>query len=497
MPERFARIKNWMALEKRDSVLYTDDGQTWHVSPGAVQPTRTWAQWEPTVWELADGTVMMFARNNDLRGRPEGGVRPAEMLLWSKSADGGATWTPHEYVPLETVCSRMHVLPAGGDRFVMVHNDWPADVFARDRLNLALFFNRGSGINFVAGPGLTASEPFVMYPMMWPRDNALLISYSQGNLPRSIKVIHVSPLPDPTRYYLFPRSNLPPSPAPERVGDAVRFQGSQRIATRAAVQPGEECFSLGAWLKPEGGGVLLDSRSSKPRGGIVLALGGGEGGYVPFLNLATKEGNLTPALRLPRNEWSYLGLTVDNRAGWAEFHVNGQVERVAFTGPAPSPLAGGPAHIGFKRPPTSQLSGLCAELRFLALYPSCRFTVEQHNGLHNAFASSLHQPLRQPATASDAKPVLWLDPADFAAFERDFALPEDAGGPAEVVTADGRSCLRFSGEASAGVDLDENLRERGDRVEFIFRFRLEAGDPHVLCTVGDANHPARLVARSG
>jgi len=47
------------------------------------------------------------------------------------------------------------------------------------------------------------------------------------------------------------------------------------------------------------------------------------------------------------------------------------------------------------------------------------------------------------------------------------------------------------------VDLDENLRERGDRVEFAFRFRLEAGDPHVLCTVGDANHPARLVARSG
>lgn len=497
LPERFARVKNWLALEKRDSVLYTDDGQTWHVSPGAVQPTRTWAQWEPTVWELSDGTVMMFARNNDFRGRPEAGTRPAEMLLRSKSADRGVTWTPHEYVPLETVCSRMHVLPAGGDRFMMVHNDWPAEVFVRDRLNLALFFNRGCGINFVAGPGLTDHEPFVMYPMMWLRDNSVAISYSQGNTPRSIKVVHVSPLPDPKRYYLFPRSNLPPSPVPLRVGDAYRFQGGQRIATRAAVQPGEDGFSLGAWVKPEGGGVLLETRSSKPRGGIILALGGGEGGYLPFIHLGTKEGNITPALRLPRNEWSYLGLTADNRAGWAEFHVNGQVERVVFTAPAPFPLAGGTAHIGFKRPPASQLSGLCGELRSLALFPSCRFSAEQHNWLHNALAPSFSRPLRQPDTAPDAKPVLSLDPADSAAFERDFVLPEDAVGPAEVVTVEGCQCLRISGEASAGVDLDENLRERGDRVEFAFRFRLERGDSHILCTVGDAHQPARLIARSG
>jgi hypothetical protein len=52
------------------------------------------------------------------------------MLLWSKSRDDGETWTPHEFVPLETVASRMHVIPAGGDRFMMVHNGLLARVYS-------------------------------------------------------------------------------------------------------------------------------------------------------------------------------------------------------------------------------------------------------------------------------------------------------------------------------------------------------------------------------
>jgi hypothetical protein len=40
------------AGQKRNTVIYTDDGgETWHISPGTFQPTKTWAQWEPTVWE--------------------------------------------------------------------------------------------------------------------------------------------------------------------------------------------------------------------------------------------------------------------------------------------------------------------------------------------------------------------------------------------------------------------------------------------------------------
>jgi len=391
----------------------------------------------------------------------------------------------------------MHVLPCGGDRFAMVHNDWPADRFVADRQNIALFFTRGAGLDFVAGPGLTGHEPLVAYPQMWIHDGNMLVSYSQGSQPRSIKVAHVSPLPDPDRYYLFPRTNLPPPSAPERVGDAYQFFGHQHIATRGVIDPGEEAFSIGALVWPRGGGVLLDTRRSNPNGGFVCGLRGGEQWLRPFIYLATPEHNITPSLELMPGKWNYVGFTVDNRAGVVIFHVNGESERVPFTAPAGQPLRGTTGHIGAKRLEGSRLTGLTGELRGLALYPSTAFGAEQHNWLHNAFAEALGRPTLTPATRPKVEPALWLDPADEQAFGRDFALPEDTPGGVEVVEVEGRKALRFAGEASAGIDLDENDRQRGDRVEFAFRFRIETGDEHVLCTIGDANEPARLVARSG
>ena len=490
--------KSWWATEKRDSVLYTDDsGDTWQVSPGAVQPGRTWAQWEPTVWEQSDGAVMMFSRNNDFRGRTEDGPRPSEMLLWSKSADGGETWTPHEYVPLETVASRMHVLPAGGVRFMMVHNDWPAGRFVSDRNNLALFFIRGDGINFVAGPGVTGREPVVAYPQMWVRDDSVLISYSQGSSPRSIKVVHVSPLPDPERYYLFPRDNLLPSVVPRRVGDSYSFGGMQHIATREVVEPGDKAFSAGVWVRPRESGVILDTRdANQPRGFAWGLMNSAKGSLQPFLFLGTPKRNMTPSFELQYGVWTYVGLTVDMQSGTATFYVDGKADRVDFDASKSYALQGTTGRIGAKRFESSQLIGLGGELRVLAIYPSTLFGAEEHDWLYNAFAEELGQPIRSPARAPEVEPVLWLDPADDASFGDNFALPENQSGGIEVVTIDGSQALRFSGEASAGVDLDENDRDRGDRIKIGFRFKIESGDGQVLCTVGDANQPARVVVRS-
>ncbi len=490
-------VKSWWAMEKRDSVLYSDDaGKTWLVSAGAVQPKRTWAQWEPTVWELPDGAVMMFSRNNDFRGRSEEGPRPAEMLLWSVSRDGGVTWTPHEYVPLETVASRMHVLPAGGDRHMMVHNDWPADRFVSDRLNLALFFTRGTGFDFVAGPGLTGVEPVVCYPQMDIRDNAVVISYSQGLHYRSIRLVRVSPLPAPDRYYLFPRSNVPPSPRPARENDAFCFNTSQHIATREIVDAGADGFSAGVWIRPDRGGVILDTRSATSRAGFVLALsGGGERGFVPFVFLGTPERNIFSSLRVALARWNYLGVTVDGTQGVVTFCVNGRTDQARFTKP-PMPFRGVTGHIGAKRFAESHVEGLTGQIRAMALYRSALFTPEQHNWLNNAFAEKVGLPRREPAVAPDQEPALWFDPAD-AAFERHFALPDDEQPGAETTAVEGGPALRLKGDASAGVDLDANDRARGDTVRIRFRFRIESGDEHILCTTGDANEPARLVARKG
>lgn len=490
--------KSWWGTEKRDSVLITDDGgATWSVSQGAVQPGRTWAQWEPTVWEQADGTVRMFSRNNDNRPPWEGGPRPSQMLLESHSTDGGRTWTPHEAVRLETVASRMHVVSAGGDRALMVHNDWPAGVFVSDRENLALFFTRGSGRNFVAGPGISEGQPVVCYPQMWLRDSAVWVSYSQGLHTRSIRCVRVSPLPDPSRYYLFPRTYWTANPAPVRVGDALRFDGRQRLLTREPVTLGKRGFTLCARLRAQEAGVLLDTRAPRGRSGFVIALTPGEqGGLRPFGFVDSPERNVVPSLGFGTGEWVYVAVSVDLQAGLMTFRVDGRTEQVRFSADKAAPIDGTTGSIGDRRNPTSALRGLTGELRGMALYPAPSLSAAEH--------AWIAQKLGGPGAWSEATPtapampsVLWLDSADDAATKRSF-VTETASGPVlQSEQLDGEAVLRLGAGASAGVDVDENCRDRGDQVELMLRFRPGSAEEAVLCTVGDAESPARVVCRQG
>lgn len=477
-------VKSWHGLEKRSSVLYSDDlGETWGVSPGAVQPGRSWAQWEPTVWELRDGSVMMFARNS------AGGKRPQDALLQSMSTDAGATWTPHRRVPLCTAISRMHVAKGAGNRFVMAHNDWPSCPLMGRRYNLALFFGRGAGVNFVAGPGYSGIEPVVAYPCLCIHGDRAVVSYSAGHPPRAIKVAHISPLPSPDRYYLFPRTNIRPPAAPIDVGTFLRFAGHHYLVSRRPLSPNEDGFSAGAWVMSTGM-TLLDTRRADPAGGFVWGMKGTR----PFLCMFTPEHEMSPSLRLQWHEWQYFGLTVDNREGEVTFYVGDRSETLRFT--APAPLLGASAHVGAKSLPASRLRGLDGVLRSLAMYPSVLLDRAEHNWLRNQFAASIGQPLASPSRKPSVAPALWLDPSDPMALSRDFRLPPTVPRGVEVSTANGEEVLRFTGECSAGLDLDETHRGRDDRVELTFRFGVEAGDRHVLCTVGDADAPARVVATS-
>ena len=197
-------------------------------------------------------------------------------------------------------------------------------------------------------------------------------------------------------------------------------------------------------------------------------------------------------------QWHYVGLTADNRTGEGVFHVDGKTASIAFKAPTPHPLKGATAHLGAKRLAASQVAGIEGCVRFAALYAGARFSPAEHHWLSNQFAQELGRPKLDPATAPTAWPLVWLDAADAAAFKRDFVLPSSTPrGGSEVVTVDDRRVLRLRDQGSVGVDLDENARTRGDRVLLRFRSRLERGEGQTLCTVGDFNQPARLIARGG
>ena len=516
------KVGGWWAREKRNSVIYTDDlGRTWRLSPGCQTPGFSWIQWEPTVWEQPDGSVMMFARHNTQwkYSKPTSG----QYLLWSISRDRGETWRPHRYVPIESVCSRMHVAPLDGRgvwnpagptddfarrRMVMVHNDAPGAVYAwgAARRNLALFFTRGRGFDFVAGINISGHDPRAAYPQMWRLGDTMAICYT-ASLPdaRSIRVALVSPLPRSDRHYLLPRSNdVDPSSAPERSGNAWAFHGGLHVAMRRVADPGADGFSFAAWIRDRGTGMILDTRGN--RGGFTTMLvsrsvagRGSPRQRHPAACLLTKPHVFGPKLHLaPQGQWHYIGLTADNRTGEAVFYVDGQNETVRFDAPVPHPLKSAAPHIGAKSLPGSSVPGLTGDIRFAALYAGPGLGPKQHRWLYNRFAGELDRPKLDSATKPTGAPIMWMDPTDDAQFDRDFVVPAAIPrGGSGVVTIEGRRVLRLRDHASAGVDLDENHRDRGDRVRLRFRFQIERGDEHTLCTVGDFNQPARVIARTG
>lgn len=457
-------IGSWWGKEKRNSVIYTDDGgTTWQVSPGAIIPGKSWAQWEPTVWEAADGTVLMVARNNDFRAAGADGPRPAEMLTCSESHDGGATWTPHQFVPLETVASRMHVLPLDGDRTVMIHNDFPAGTFVQDRKNLALFFTRGKGVDFVAGPSISDWEPTVAYPQGWRRDDELLVSYSQGDQPRSIKVARIAPLPKPDVHYVLPRHREVPPVSPQHQPEGWRFDGGQSLHSAAPLVLGD-VVTVSATFRSARGGCLVDTRTAGQRSGFVVGLTFDRGALKPFVFAFSPERNLIADLPLDRAGWNTLTVRIDRAQGQVRFAVNGKTADLPFQREE-VPGFSGAATIGKPFAATSSVPGFVGELAMLRI----------DDGERNSLQIQAEGPLQGV-----------VSPEEPAANHR--AVLEEVGG---------KRLIRVVGDGSAGLELADNEGRRGDRIEIEGRVRVTGTADTDILTVGDANQWVWLGTRGG
>jgi len=218
---------------------------------------------------------------------------------------------------------------------------------------------------------------------------------------------------------------------------------------------------------------------------------------MPFVFFHTSERNIESTRPMARDRWSYLGLAVDNVKSTVTFYVNGQSETVAFDGPATKPLAGQTGYVGFKRFAGSGLPGLRGDVRALAVYGECLPGPGEHAWLHNAFAAGLGQQELPEPKRPNAEPLVWLDTKDAAGLDSGFSLPTESNAHVAYAALHGVPVLRFQGDSSAGVDVDENRRGRGDVVELSFRLKIETGDRHVLCTVGDAKSPAMLLHEQG
>jgi hypothetical protein len=510
-------VTNWYCYEKYNTVLYTDDkGKTWHISPGASLPDQSWGNWEPTVWEVENGDVLMVARHNVHMDMCHYKVEPSKYLLSSVSHDGGETWEPHKYVPLETICSRPHVVALDGKGtwtpakpeddftsrlYIMAHSDVAGGYnWHNERKNIALYFNRGAGFTFTPGTSVTGIQPRVCYPAMWVHKGKMLVSYTQsyGDL-RSPWVASISPLPDPDKHYLLPRNNTMEPVYPVLKSNSFHFEGMQYLESREIIDPGNKGFSAGIWAKLNAPGTFFDFRANKSDCGFTLAT---------HLNADKKtqirvdfDRDLALEQKWLYGEWQYIGLTYDKNRKTATFYINGKNKKYSnIIWPDTKSLKGTTMYVGFNRTMEQVLwdEGFVGDIRAMAMYAGHVMDADAHRWLYNKYAESLGQKaLSKKGNRPDAEPILWLDGADKKSLRKYFKPePENTDG-VKVVKHSGKKCLKINGEGSAGVDIDENYRSKGDIVEMKLRYKPLTDNAVVLCTAGDADHPGRVLLRDG
>jgi hypothetical protein len=525
----------------RNAALLTDDlGLSWRLSATTMLPHLDDAQWEPDFIPVADsaapGAVLMLARNNHAMSNATAAPSTSR-LVYAISTDNGAQWPPLQTVPVETLTSRCMGMRVGA-RAALVLNDFP--ITGRglcDRVNLALWlrprasaFSTDDVFAMIPGPSLTGVEPVVAYPQLAPAPDgpALVMVYSQGRDLRSIRTLTFDMPPD-TFPLILPRGNRavldarPTRGAYAGAATALIFNSYQyldqemamRQTRRDAPPPSDDCtslgrhFSLATWLHVEDGPVvaMLDSRSSvsKDTQGFVFGPALVNHSYLaPMVNLNGPHNIMCPK-PLPSGAWVFLAAQVacEGSDALVTFLIdNDTIPDVPGSGLcAPHNFSVAGARVGGPGNPfASSLQNLTGGIRSLAVWPGA-VSAASLRAYGNLFAAGVGQHPLANASApppSAASAALWLDAADGAALQRDFAWPAP---PKDVLSWSGGSqpgngTITACGRASASVEVPQNRRSAGDGIFFNWTATVEredGGAGAVLATVGDAVHAVRVL----
>lgn len=168
--------------------------------------------WEPSVFERADGTLELLVRNSTAQDRPEydSSVKSEQMLLYSKSSDGGRSWSKCRPAEVDTTYSRNLALSGvnASDSVFMVMNDWPVNLPARipfDRYNLALYMTPGGSPDLMLpGPLVQPEGGRGFYPNGFVYENSFYAAYTYA--PATIMGAVLTPLPTFDEPFLLPRA---------------------------------------------------------------------------------------------------------------------------------------------------------------------------------------------------------------------------------------------------------------------------------------------------
>lgn len=464
MRERYGAFDT---AQKRDAVIYTDDnGASWTVSELIELPAAPTAQWEPSVYELTNGTVAMVSRRID---KTE--IEADEVLLYATSSDSGETWSDHEVISLETLSSRMHVLDTGG-RFSMLYNDHRNGDTSRsknvDRYNLSLFTSMtGTGTDWIPGISLTHNLYGVAYPQMYEKDNALYVVTSQGNS-RSIHSFVIDEKPGPALHYIHPRHLA--NSRPDIRDGMLAFDYKQLVKSKWNMNVGTGNFSMGATIAARDKGTIFDGRAGGK--GMVAAIKP-VGDECALSCTIIGPGTFSTTNTFPWGSEAYIGFSCWNGTT-LRLNINGTTEDFPLTSSAD--LSNGePLFFGQIQLTNSALQDYYGLIKDVQLFDRALSDAE-HTTLQSGGTISSGQQLHLNASTFD-------DPAQFT-IDPDETFED---------TVYGANTKRVRGQGSAAVEVLPHDLNSGNSV--LLRFNYKTGIPQtniVLCTVGDADDALRV-----
>ena len=211
--------KKTVQPKRFNGVVYSDnEGTTWQFSNLVSHPSDFSAMWEPAVYEQADGKIRLFVRNlfHPATGEPQSGqflscvgrgVQKGTPMVFDEDA---------QLCPMELFGDRAAVVKLTAGRFFMLHHDlFTYQHKFSERRNTALFFSRGGGDDFVAGPVITAGDEAGSYAQGIEANGKLFVLYTTGKHIRKpdpetvefdIKGVCIDPAPGPASFYIWPRN---------------------------------------------------------------------------------------------------------------------------------------------------------------------------------------------------------------------------------------------------------------------------------------------------
>lgn len=510
-PANWVQSAFW-TQEKRAGVIYTDDGTNWKIGGYTTLPNEGHTSWEPVIAQSEDGSIRMWCRNLDYKN--SGSDRN---LTTAQGYSDGEVFEALEPVRIETPSSRLgHVFQKGRrSRHIGFANDWKTSGnFVGDRFNGALYFSRSSYPDLVPGLNFSAGEEVVAYPQGFLLGGKLYVIYSQGNVPRSIKLAEIDPAPDVDAFYISPRWNDRVNPqvafTASPFGQLVHNSASVMFAvTNSSAWGATTKATVGMWIyRPSGTPLegLFDCRDlGASRKGFVLAMLNG----IPYINLqdATASANYTfSSLSVPTSEWCYLGVSIDQDALSATAYLvraNGTETSQTLALAAWNTLDGTIPFIGGAQPGSS-IGRFPGTFRRLQVLPGVAGTANNHRYWHGLDQATVGATDWAGTETDPGAPFYDYWGGDSSAGSNDatwlakFSATGNAfRGNSYAATVAGVSAVAITGTGSASVELPERAPDE----QLLFGTQLwitnkTTGFDQVFLTIGDKTNQVLILSRT-